>query len=115
MDKKKVKALRRARRRRRIKRVWKFFNDYTSECIVSFAITTVLVFSVVTIILAFIGIELSSTFVEYFFKFFGFEMLALSGIKISKTIGSAFGKAEEAVDGSQSFEEDSSEDLGEGG
>jgi hypothetical protein len=42
---------------------------------------------------------LSDTLTEWVFKFFGLEMLALSGIKVSKHIGSAFGKLEEAVDG----------------
>ena len=38
-------------------------------------------------------------------------MLALSGIKISKHIGSAFGKAEDAIDGMMEFcEEDVEEE-----
>ena len=45
------------------------------------------------------GVMLSDTLTEWVFKFFGLEMLALSGIKVSKHIGSAFGKLEEAVDG----------------
>ena len=106
MDRKKRRILRKARRTIRIKHMWKFFDDYTSECIVAFAISTVLLFSIVVIVLAVLGIELSSIFIEYFFKFFGFEMLALSGIKISKTIGSAFGRAEEAVDGTPDYESD---------
>ena len=106
-----TKSQKRARRRRLRRRIWKFFDTYMSQCIVIFAIATVLVFSIVTIILALVGVELSSTLIEYFFKFFGFEMLALSGIKISKHIGSAFGRAEEAVDGSQSYE-DVNEDEG---
>ena len=99
MSPKSKKALRKARRRRHIKRIWKFFDAHTSETIVVYAITTISLFSMLDIILALIGIQLSPTFEEYFFKFFGFEMLALSGIKISKHIGSAFGKAEEAIDG----------------
>ncbi len=100
------KAKKKAARRARIRKVWKFFDNNTSSCIVVFAISTVLIFSIVVIVLAVLGIELSSTFIEYFFKFFGFEMLALSGIKISKQIGSAFGRAEEAVDGIPSDEEE---------
>ena len=45
------------------------------------------------------GVVLSDTLTEWVFKFFGLEMLALSGIKVSKHIGSAFGKLEEAIDG----------------
>lgn len=104
------KSLRRARRRRRMKKVWNFFDKYTSQCIVVFAIGTVLIFSITSIVLALLGTELSSTFTEYFFKFFGFEMLALSGIKISKHIGSAFGKAEEAIDGVVVDEEEFTEE-----
>ena len=100
------KTLRKRRRRRLIRKVWKFFDENTSQCIVVFAISTVMVFNIVVIVFALLGIEISSTLIEYFFKFFGFEMLALSGIKISKHIGSAFGKAEEAVDGSPADEEE---------
>ena len=99
MNPKSKKAIRKARRRRRLNKLWKFFDAHTSEVIVIYAITTISLFSVLDIVLALLGIQLSSTFEEYFFKFFGFEMLALSGIKISKHIGSAFGKAEEAIDG----------------
>ena len=99
MNAQRKKALRKARRKRRITKIWKFFDAHTSETIVVYAITTISLFSVLDIVLAFLGIQLSPTFEEYFFKFFGFEMLALSGIKISKHIGSAFGKAEEAIDG----------------
>jgi hypothetical protein len=45
------------------------------------------------------GVTLDSTLTEWVFKFFGLEMLGLSGIKISKNVGSAFGKVEEAIDG----------------
>lgn len=104
------KSLRRARRKRRMRKIWNFFDKYTSQCIVVFAIMTVLVFSIVSIVLALSGVELSSTFTEYFFKFFGFEMLALSGIKISKHIGSAFGRAEEAIDGTVVEEDECTEE-----
>lgn len=99
MNPKSKKALKKARRRRIIKKLWKFYDAHTSEVIVFYAISTISLFSVLDIILALNGVQLSPTFEEYFFKFFGFEMLALSGIKISKHIGSAFGKAEEAIDG----------------
>lgn len=92
---------RKRRRKRKLKRIWTFFDDHMSQCIVVFAILTVLIFSILNIVLSLSGIELSSTLIEYFFKFFGFEMLALSGIKISKHIGSAFGRAEEAIDGTE--------------
>ena len=111
------KAARRMRWKKRITKIWRFFDAHTSETIVVYAITTISLFSVLDIVLALCGIQLSPTFEEYFFKFFGFEMLALSGIKISKHIGSAFGKAEEAIDGVVT-EEDDDEDadvLDEGG
>ena len=100
------KVLRKRRWRRRIRKIWKFFDNNTSQCIVVFAISTVMIFSIVVIVFALLGVEISSTLIEYFFKFFGFEMLALSGIKISKHIGSAFGRLEEAVDGSPADEEE---------
>lgn len=102
------KKTQRMRRRRRVKKIWAFFDKNMTQCIVVFAIGTVLIFSIVVIVLALVGVELSSTLIEYFFKFFGFEMLALSGIKISKHIGSAFGRLEEAVDGVVSDEEEDS-------
>ncbi len=93
-----------------MKKIWKFFNDYMTPCIVVFAIFTIMVFSIVEIVLQVNGVEISSTLIEYFYKFFGFEMLALSGIKISKHIGSAFGRAEEAVDGAPEYEEEIEEE-----
>lgn len=79
--------------------MWKFFLKYMTPCIVIFSIVTVLVYTVLSVILSINGVMLSDTLTEWVFKFFGLEMLALSGIKVSKHIGSAFGKLEEAVDG----------------
>lgn len=110
MDK---KAARKQRFRRRVKKIWKFFDENTSTCVVAFAITTVMIFTIVDIVLSANGVTISTTIEEYFYKFFGFEMLALSGIRISKHIGSAFGKAEEAIDGVTVEEEDSNECISE--
>lgn len=79
--------------------MWKFFLKHMTPCIVIFSIVTVLVYTVLSVILSINGVMLSDTLTEWVFKFFGLEMLALSGIKVSKHIGSAFGKLEEAVDG----------------
>lgn len=85
--------------------MWKFFLKHMTPCIVVFSIVTVLVYTVLSIVLTVNGVLLSDTLTEWVFKFFGLEMLALSGIKVSKHIGSAFGKLEEAVDGAV-FEDD---------
>ena len=106
MIKNQLNRNKRTRRRKKLKKIWSFFDAHMSQCIVVFAIVTIFAFSVLNIVLALMNIELSSTFVEYFFKFFGFEMLALSGIKISKHIGSAFGRTEEAIDGSAPLDEE---------
>ena len=76
-----------------------------TPCIVVFSISTVLVFTVIDILLSMNGVMISDTLIEWVYKFFGLEMLGLSGIKISKHIGSAFGKIEEAIDGSEDDEE----------
>jgi hypothetical protein len=85
--------------------MWKFFVKHMTPCIVVFSIITVLVFTILSIVLSINGVVLSDTLTEWVFKFFGLEMLALSGIKVSKHIGSAFGKLEEAVDGVVSDDE----------
>lgn len=102
------------KKNRIIKKAWKFFEENTSPIIVAFSFIIVLVFSIIVILLALKGIELSSTLIEYFYKFFGFELLALSGIKISKHIGSAFGRIEEVIDGSEPVEDGEDNEI-EGG
>lgn len=87
------------RKKNFIKKLWAKFEEHMSQIIVAFSFGVVLLFTVVVIVIATAGVEISSTLIEYFYKFFGFEMLALSGIKISKHIGSAFGKVEEKIDG----------------
>ena len=82
-----------------VRRAWMFFKKYTTECIVVFSFTIVLVFTVIVMLLSCKYIAIPDILIEWFYKFFGLELLALSGIKVSKHVGSAFGKIEEAVDG----------------
>jgi len=82
-----------------MKRLWEFFKKYTTECIVVFSFTIVLAFTVIVMLLSCKYIVIPDILIEWFYKFFGLELLALSGIKVSKHVGSAFGKIEEAVDG----------------
>lgn len=98
-----------AAKKKKRRKLWSLFEEHMTPVIVTFAICTVLVFSVVVIVIQLHGIEISSTLIEHFYKFFGFEMLALSGIKISKHVGSAFGRAEEAIDGSAPLDEEEDE------
>lgn len=86
---------------------WRWFEKHITPCIVVFSITTVVLFTVVDIILQVYGVALSDTLIEWVYKFFGLELLALSGIKVSKHIGSAFGRMEVAIDGTEPCEEES--------
>lgn len=106
--KKEMRKERKRRKRPKLhKRLWLWFEDHMTPVIVTFSILTVLVFSVVTMVCAALGMNVwSDTLIEYVFKFFGFEMLALSGIKISKHIGSAFGRAEGKIDGTEPMEDE---------
>lgn len=83
----------------------KLFKGHMSQIIVTFSIFTVVLFTIVDIYLEIKDVHLSDTLIEWVYKFFGLEMLALSGIKVSKHIGSAFGRTEEAIDGSEPLEE----------
>ncbi len=94
------------RQRKRKHKVWKFFRANTTEVIVVFAFSICLTFTVTIIYLETKGVSVDSTLIEWVFKFFGLELLALSGIKISKHVGSAFGRAEEKVDGTESYKEE---------
>ena len=94
--------------------MWKCFLKHTTELIVCFSITVCLIFTVIVMIMSAYGIETNDTLIEWVFKFFGLELLALSGIKISKHIGSAFGKLSDAVDGyicDDDSEEESEDDV----
>lgn len=86
--------------------LWGAFKRHTSEIIVVVSFVLVLIFSVVVLIFNHEALEVSDTLIEWFYKFFGLELLALSGIKISKHVGSAFGKLEDAVDGIAEEEDD---------
>ena len=81
-----------------------------TNVIVVFSISTVLIFTILDIILLAYGIEIQDTLIEWVYKFFGLEMLALSGIKVSKHIGNAFGKLEDTING-YSYEEEEDEDA----
>ena len=95
------------------KNKWKWFEDHMTNVIVVFSIVTVLIFTIVDILLVAYGINIQDTLIEWVYKFFGLEMLGLSGIKISKHIGSAFGKIEDAIDGViYDEEEDNSDAVG---
>ena len=92
--------------KQKIKRkIKKLFKGHMSHIIVTLSIATVITFTVVDIYLEIKDIHLSDTLIEWVYKFFGLELLALSGIKVSKHIGSAFGRMDEAVDGSEPLEE----------
>ena len=88
------------------KKQWRLFEKQMTPCIVVFSIVTIMLFTVVDIRLQMCGITLSDTLIEWVYKFFGLELLALSGIKVSKNIGSAFGRMEEIIDGTAANEED---------
>lgn len=92
-----------------MKKLWKIFKAHTSEFVVAFSLFITLGFTITCIILSVYSLSVSDVLIEWVFKFYGLELLALSGIKISKRIGSAFGKAEEAIDGTLT-EEDERED-----
>ena len=94
-----------------MKKRWKWFKENITPCIVTFSILTCLLFTVFNMIFATKGVTISDTLVEWVFKFFGLELLALSGIKVSKHIGSAFGKLESKIDGTEG-DEDGSDTVG---
>lgn len=89
-----------------LKKKWRWFEKHMTPCIVAFSITTIIFFTIVDIVLQINGVTLSDTLIEWVYKFFGLELLALSGIKVSKHIGSAFGRMEAAIDGTEAYEEE---------
>ena len=93
--------------RKWFKKQWRWFEKHMTPCIVVFSITTIVLFTIIDISLQINGVTLSDTLIEWVYKFFGLELLALSGIKVSKHIGSAFGRMEEAIDGTEAYEEES--------
>ncbi len=70
-----------------------------SMIVVAFSLIFTTAYVITNIIMSYKGTPLDSTLTEWVFKFYGLEMLGLSGIKISKNISSAFGKVEEKIDG----------------
>lgn len=97
-----------------MRQIWSKLEEHMTPIIVVFSIAVVLVFTVVDMLLEIHGVTLSDTLIEWVYKFFGLEMLALSGIKISKHVGSAFGKLDDAIDGVQDFMEEMEEEANEG-
>ena len=93
-----------------MKKVWKFFEDHMSPIIVVLAFLLVILYTVTNIIIQVKGVSLSDTLTEWVFKFFGLELIALSGIKVSKHIGSAFGRYDDAIDGCYVDDEEGGED-----
>lgn len=89
-----------------MKKIWKWFEDHMTPAIVTFSIVIILVFTIITMVMEAHEIVISDTLIEWVYKFFGLEMLALSGIKVSKHVGSAFGRAEETIDGTEPSEDD---------
>ena len=67
--------------------------------VVVFAFVFTTIYVVINIIMTRLGYPLDSTLTEWVFKFYGLELIALSGIKVSKNVGSAFGKLEDAING----------------
>jgi len=99
-----------------MRKVWRIFLEHTTELIVCFSFSICLLFTIIVMAMSVHGIETNDTLIEWVFKFFGLELLALSGIKISKHIGSAFGRIEDAVDGyiydgSEEEQEESEDDV----
>ena len=76
-----------------------------SIIVVVFSLIFTTAYVVTNIVLSYYEKPLDPTLTEWVFKFYGLEMLGLSGIKISKNIGSAFGKVEQAIDGMISDED----------
>lgn len=69
-----------------MKKIWKFLDENTSTVIVMLSFFIVLLFTIGYMVLAADGIIVSDILVENFYKFFGYELIALSGIKIAKHI-----------------------------
>jgi len=82
---------RKQNRKNRRTRIWKFFDKYTSQIIVCFSFALALVFVITVLIFSANSLVVPDTLIEWFFKFFGLELISLSGIKVSKHIGKAFG------------------------
>jgi len=101
----KMKSGKREKRHKR----WTFFRDNASLLIVLLSFTIVLAFSVVVLVLAGRGLEVSATLIEQFFRFFGFELLALSGIKVSKNVRMIFNPESEPDQLDESMIDENSE------
>lgn len=81
-----------------LKKLWNFLDENTSTVIVVTSFIIVLAFTIACGALAIQGIVISDILIEQFFKFFGYELIALSGIKITKHIKCGGSGLVEAVD-----------------
>lgn len=88
-----------------MRKIWEFFEEHMTPIVVVISFGIVLVFTIVVLLLNEVGVTVSDTLIEYFYKFFGFEMISLATIKISKHIGNAFGSTD------IEFEESEGEDY----
>lgn len=84
---KRRKLIKKIRHNARWQSIWKTFSANTSRIIVLFSIITVLIFTSVCIFIQYkTNMDVSSTLIDNFYQFFGYEMLILGGIKVSKNI-----------------------------
>ena len=67
-----------------MKKIWNFFDKYTSTILVVIAFLLCIIYTSISLIMLSKGVVISDTLTEWVFKFFGIELIALSGIKISK-------------------------------
>lgn len=79
-------------------KIWQWFEDHMSPCIVVLSFVLVLTFTIVDMVLAGFGIVISNTIEEWFYKFFGLEMIAISNIKIGKHVTRAVMNHKQIID-----------------
>ena len=80
-----------------MKKMWDFFDKYTSTVMVLSAFLLCVIYTVVCLYMMHNGEMVSDTLTEWVFKFFGLELISLAGIKVSKHL-SKNRLVEEAVD-----------------
>lgn len=69
-----------------------------SNIVVIISFVIVLLYTVTVLALEANAVAVSDILTEWVFKFFGMEMIALSGITISRKIGTAFGRYEDDIE-----------------
>lgn len=72
------------RNKNTFKKIWSWFDDHTSTCMVVFSYVLVTAFVVTNIVLATLEITLPDTLIEAVFAFFGTELISLALIKMNK-------------------------------